>query len=268
MAGRRGIEEQGPARAGAMQAAMMIQLKKPKRMRTHIALLWVLASILVFPGSGLAQETRHYDVVTEFIRELAETKASQDIATTEFAETQKLGAAEKSTQTMAGIIRNSTRVSLKLRASNSRLSSMQLKEPYEDLIPTIARWNEEKLKLWGEMSQIAKTFLGGPKPNVDYAKLSARMPEITAMMEYADESIFRLTPMVFMLLIDPKEDSKGHLSHLIITKKEGRQLTGSINNYFGSSLDKKDQNWTVSSASVLRTYLTEKGYKYSDDPWE
>ncbi len=110
--------------------------------------------------------------------------------------------------------------------------------------------------------------MGGPKPGVDYATLATRMPEITAEMEYADESIFKLTPLVFATLISDKSDSKNHLSHLIITRAERKTLVDTINRHFGSSLTEKNQDWTVSSASVLRTYLTEKSYKFSDDPWE
>ena len=94
------------------------------------------------------------------------------------------------------------------------------------------------------------------------------MPEITAEMEYADESIFKMTPLVFATLINNKPDTKNHLSHLIITKAEGKKLVDSINSRFGSSLSEKNQNWTVSSASVLKTYLAENGYKFSDDPWK
>jgi hypothetical protein len=169
---------------------------------------------------------------------------------------------------MFDAIRNSTRVSLKLKTSNYILQSMTLMKPFETLIPNLIEWNERKLKLWEELSEIAKVFIGGPKPNVDYDKLSARMPEITAEMEYADESIFKLTPLVFATLISDKPDSKNHLSHLIITKAERKKLVDSINSHFGSSLNEKNQNWTVSPASVLRTYLRDKGYEFSDDPWE
>ncbi len=229
---------------------------------------WMLLSLLAFSGASFASDTPPYDVVAEFIRQLADTKNSQDVATAELAETASLPATQKSQQQMASMIRNSTRISLKLQASNQRLKAMKLAEPLETLIPTLIKWNEEKLKLWGEMSDIAKTFMGGPKPNVDYAKLSAQMPEITAYMEFADESIFKLTPLVFSVLIDKKPDSKNHLSHLVITKAEGKRLVSSLNSYFGKSLNQKNQNWTISAASVLRTYLTENGYKFSDDPWK
>lgn len=228
----------------------------------------VVVSLLVFSGASFAQETSHYDVVAEFIKELGETKSSQDTATMELAQTEKMEAAEKYQQAQAAAIRNCTRISLKLRASNYMLKSMTLMKPFETLIPTIITLNEKKLNLNNEISKISKVFMSGYKPGVDYATPAARMPEIAAEMEYTDETIFKLTPLVFATLIDNKPDSKNHLNHLIITKAESKKLVDSINNYFGSSLGEKNQNWTVSSASVLRAYLTEKGYKFSDDPWE
>lgn len=183
--------------------------------------LLIFVFLLVFSGASFAQETPHYDVVAEFIKELADTKHFQDTAKIEIAETQKMESAEKYSKIMMATIRNSTRISLKLRASNHMLRSMKLMKPNETLIPALIYWNEQKLKLYDELSNIAKVFIGDPEPNVDYSKFAARMPEITATMEYIDESIFKLTPLVFILLIDQKPDSKNHLSHLAITKDEG-----------------------------------------------
>lgn len=228
----------------------------------------IFVSLLVFSGASSAQETPHYDVVAEFIHELGETKNSQDVAMSDMAETAKLEPAEKNQQIMANAIRNSTRVSLNLRVSIQNLKGMKLNKPFETLIPYLIQFNKEKLKLHSELIKIAKVFIGGPKPNIDYSKFSARMPEITAEMENADKAIFKSTPLIFALLIDQKPDSQNHVSHLIITKEQGGKLIGSLNSWFGASMDDKNQNWTVSSASVLRTYFTEKGYKYSDDPWE
>jgi hypothetical protein len=55
---------------------------------------------------------------------------------------------------------------------------------------------------------------------------------------------------------------------IVIRLLQGKKLTDQLRNNFGTSMNAKNQNWTVSSASVLKTYLTEKGYKYSDDRWE
>ena len=70
--------------------------------------------------------------------------------------------------------------------------------------------------------------------------------------------------MVFATLIDQKPDSNNHLSYLIITKSERAKLIHDIDLQFGDNLSNKDQNYTVSSASVLKAYL-QKDYKCSDD---
>jgi len=70
--------------------------------------------------------------------------------------------------------------------------------------------------------------------------------------------------LVFALLIDQQPDNEGHMSHLNITKAERQKLLDSINGLFGESLDKKNQNWIVSSASLLKGYLL-KDYKCIDE---
>ena len=64
-----------------------------------------------------------------------------------------------------------------------------------------------------------------------------------------------------------KEDSNGHASHLIITKEEKARLISKLDDSFGAKLDQKDQNYTVSAASVLKGYLN-KDFKCSDEPWD
>ncbi len=86
-------------------------------------------------------------------------------------------------------------------------------------------------------------------------------------MDFIDQSLFEATPGVFATLIDMKADSKGHASHLIITKEEKARLISKLNDSFGAKLDQKDQNYTVSAATVLRDYLN-KDFKCSDEPWE
>ena len=53
------------------------------------------------------------------------------------------------------------------------------------------------------------------------------------------------------------------MSHLNITNEQRNQLKNSINTLFGESLDLNNQNWTVASAAVLKTYL-EKDYVAKD----
>ena len=231
-------------------------------------LLLIVSSFLVFSGASVAQETSRYDVVAEFIHQLSETKKLQDIATREVTEAAKLKPTEKSQRILMDAIRNETRVKLQLRLNIYKLNGMTLNKPFETVIPYLITFNEEKLKLYEELIEIAKILIGDPQRGVDYSKFSARLPEITAEIEYIEESIFKVTPMVFALLIDQKPDSKNHLSHLIITKEQGKKLIASLNNGFGSSMDDKNPNWTVSSASVLKSYLTKKDFKFADDPWK
>jgi hypothetical protein len=195
------------------------------------------------------------------MRELEETKSSEDLARRELSASPKGDTRE----VMAGIIRNGTRVKLQLAARINRLQGMSLDKPFDGTIPTLIQF---KYNLYDEMVQSAKTMMEGPKPGIDYGKIAAHMPEITAMVENIDESIFKMSPMFFMIIVSQKPDSKNHLSHLSISRAQDKELLEELKLGFGSALDEKDQNWTVSSASVLRTYLRDKGYKFSDDPWE
>ena len=64
---------------------------------------------------------------------------------------------------------------------------MGIRESVADFI------DDWEMALYEELVTTAKTFMEGPKPGVDYGKLAAHMPEISASLEYAEESIFKLT---------------------------------------------------------------------------
>ena len=131
---------------------------------------------------------------------------------------------------------------------------MRLSYSFDYLIPDLSEFYENKIALHQRMIDICSAFVGGPKEGVDDAKLAAEMPQIRAKLEYIDHSLFEITPMIFAILIDQKPDSKNHLSHLVITRAETK-LIHDLTIDFGTKLDKKDQNSTVSSASVLITYF-------------
>lgn len=107
-------------------------------------------------------------------------------------------------------------------------------------------------------------MLAGPKPNIDYAAISAELPKITAEIEYVDHSLFQATPLIFATLIDSVPDAENHMSKLIITKAQRKKLVDDLNSYFGKKMDTDQQNWIVSSASVLKAYLR-KDYTASDE---
>jgi hypothetical protein len=98
------------------------------------------------------------------------------------------------------------------------------------------------------MIDVCSAFVGGPKPNVDYTKLGADIPKTRAKLDFIDKALFEATPAIFMTLIDSKPDSNGHASHLSITKAERADLIKQIDTDFGSKLDDKGANYTVSAA--------------------
>jgi hypothetical protein len=113
---------------------------------------------------------------------------------------------------------------------------------------------------------MATAFVTGPKPGVDYGALAADAPKLTATLEHIDRSLFQATPLIFATLIADKPDSQGHMSRLRITRAERDKLARFLQIDFGDKMNATDQNYIVSSASVLRDYLIKKGYKCSDDP--
>ncbi|HEV2679856.1 MAG TPA: hypothetical protein VGV14_05105 [Rhodanobacter sp.] len=229
-----------------------------KTMRMHAFVFAAL--LLVFASVSHAEEADHYAVVSEYVRELG---AVEDVRV--------LGEKELSTskdfnEKMATVIRGSTRAKLELSTNISVLNTMQLKKPFETLIPMISELYQDKIALYDEMAKMAGALASGPQPGVDYGAYVARTPEITAKLEFLDKTLFNSTPLIFALLIDQKPDSQNHLSRLLITKAQRKQLADRITQEFGKKLDHSDKNYTVSSAWVLRYYLTKKGYKCSDEP--
>jgi hypothetical protein len=227
-----------------------------------LLLLAMVLGLLICNVANATEDTPHYNVVNEYITSLCGIYKIQQIATKELQEK------SNPSDTLMNGIRNSTRMKLELNRSITAFREMSLRKPFETLLPTTISWYEKKIQLHNEMIEISKTFFAGladPKPGVDYSKLAATMPEITATFEYIDESIFQMMPLVFALLIDEKPDKEGHMSHLNITKDQRRKFIDTIDAYFGEDLNKQNKNWTVASAALLKSYLLKKGYKCKDE---
>jgi len=207
-------------------------------------------------------ETPHLEFVTEYIRELAAVERIRAAGQDENNQDKK---DEK--LPFASAIHTSTLFELELGSQVEMLKSMRLNKPFDFLIPTITAFYEREIVLWRRMREISSAFIGGPKDGVDYGKLGAEMPELRGNLDFIDQALFEATPSVFATLIDMKEDSKGHASHLIITKEEEVGLISKLDDSFGAKLDQKDPNYIVGSARVLKDYLL-KGYKCSDEPWD
>jgi hypothetical protein len=207
-------------------------------------------------------ETPHLEFVTEYIRELAEVERIRAAGEAENNQDKK-----DDKLPFASGIHTSTLFELELGSQVQMLKSMHLSKPFDFLIPNITAFYERKIVLWRRMREISSAFIGGPKDGVDYSKLAAEVPQIRGELEFIDKSLFEAAPGVFATLIDIKEDSKGHASHLIITKEQKATLISKLDDSFGVKMDQKDQNYTVSAASVLKAYLN-KDFKCSDEPWE
>ena len=208
-------------------------------------------------------ETPRLVFVTEYVRELV---AIENIRA---AAEQELKASEKKDvlDVLSKGIYTSTRMQLELRTQIATLKGMRLNPPFEKVIAHLTGLYQHKIELHQKLVEIGSAFIAGPKPNVDFGKMAAEMPKIRALLDAIDQSIFKATPLVFATLIDMKEDSEHHVSHLNIAKAERAQLIRIITTDFGSKLDENNQNSIVSAASVLKAYLL-KDFQSSDEPWQ
>jgi hypothetical protein len=205
-------------------------------------------------------ETPHLAFVTEYIRELAAIENIRASGESELKQGRK-------DEAFSAAVYTSTRIQLELRSDIEMLNSMHLKAPVDFLIPDITSFYRKKVELHQKLIEIGSAFLAGPKPGVDYGKLAAEMPKIRATLDDIDHSLFQAAPVIFATLINPKEDSKNHTSHLVVTKAERKKLIDDLDLDFGAKLDQKDRNYIVGAASVLKGYLL-KDFKCSDEPWD
>jgi hypothetical protein len=229
------------------------------KVATTIVFAFILAVVAPSMFGVEKPETSHLVFVTEYIRELAAIENIRDSGEQELK--------QDPSSTFSNMIHSSTLFQLELGSQIRMLRGMRLKPPHDQLIPNIIAFYERKIILWKRMTEIGSAFIGGPKPGVDYDKLAAEMPQIRGQLDFIDHALFEASPGVFATLINLKADSKGHASHLIITKEQRTKLIDDLNTDFGPKLNAKVQNWTVSAASVLKGYLL-KDFKSSDEPWE
>jgi hypothetical protein len=214
------------------------------------------------PARTVKPETPHLEFVAEYIRELAAVERIRAAGEAENNQDKK-----DDKLPFAGAIHTSTLFELELGSQVKMLKGMRLSPPFDELISNITGFYERKIALWRRLGEVSSAFIGGPRDDVDYSKLAAEMPKIRGELDFIDHSLLEATPTVFATLINMKEDSKGHASHLIITRDERASLISKLDDFFGAKLDQKNQNYTVSAATVLKDYLN-KDFKCSDEPWD
>jgi hypothetical protein len=116
------------------------------------------------------------------------------------------------------------------------------------------------------MNQMSKTLLAGPEPDVNYGKLTARAPEITAQVEQIDKIIFTISKAMFFALVDDaRVGVDGKLHHLLLTKKDRTSMVQLIDKMFGSTLEDNNASRIVSAAWVIKYGLTRPNYKAADE---
>jgi hypothetical protein len=159
-------------------------------MKNFIVIFMLLLPLLVTCNADAqAKDTPHYDVVAEYIRSLGAIHNIQQTAIREYQEAEDKDNPVK--KVLVGI-QISTRFKLELRTSIGVLKRMKLKKPFDELIPNTISFYQRKIELFDESIKISKNFVDTvPKPGVDYSGMLARMPEITALNDYIDETIFQ-----------------------------------------------------------------------------
>jgi hypothetical protein len=205
-------------------------------------------------------ETPHLEFVTEYVRELGALSAVREIGEREMKQ-------PKQDPIMAGIY-SLSRFQMELKSQVRILGDMNLKPPFDSLIPNITSLRQQQIEVLQQLIDGQSAFVGGPKSGVDYQKIAAEGPKLRAQMDDIDATLAKAAPAIFSSLIDLREDSKGHASHLIITRAERDKLVADIDAGFGKKLYQHNPTYLAMSAYVLKVGLTKKGFKCADEPWE
>src|SRR5215472_841739 len=142
----------------------------------------------------------------------------------------------------------------------SMLSGLSFRDALKKLL-------HERIVLLHEMNQMSKTLLAGAEPDVNYGKLTAPAPEITAQVEQIDKIIFTIAKAMFFALVDDDRVGRGgKLHHLLLTKKERTSIVQQIDKTFGpKTMEDKNSSHIVAAARVIKYGLTRPQYKAADE---
>ena len=206
-------------------------------------------------------ETPHLAFVKEYVRELT---LDEDLEVSNAKELSQAKTPEE--QFSTGIYANKS-IELELGSQVSMLKSLRLDPPYESLIPDLIDAYQIEIDLHQKLMEISSKFIAGPKPGLDYRALVAKVPQLRAELETTQKAIFQASPVVFMTLIDPKSDSQGHVSHLVITKEEKSELQSDLDILLKDQSEQGDHDYYISAAMILRAGFL-KGHKCADEPWD
>jgi hypothetical protein len=128
----------------------------------------------------------------------------------------------------------------------------------------LAKAHQARIDLLEHMKDISKQMLRGPQPGVDYSQIMTDMTESRAALERMNSSLVNpMSGLVFVSLIDiDHPDSQDHVSFLIISKKERRELVKSLAFTTGpAATNSPFQN----AGGVVYDFLVKKGFKCADE---
>ena len=203
---------------------------------------------------GNTQKTARIALAQEFVRELEVLYRLQETAKKEFAEDSS-GAGKLTTDTL-----------FEMNDSINRLSMINVDARWAEFRDALKKLHRERIVLVHEMNQTSKTLLAGPEPDVNYGKLTARAPEITAQVEQIDKIIFTIAKAMFFALVDDdRRGADGKLHYLILTKKDRTSMVQLIDKIFGPTLEDNNASRIVSSAWIIKYGMTRPNYKAADE---
>ena len=218
------------------------------------------ASVQSQPSPGNAQKTARIAFVQEFVRELEVLYRLQETAKKEFAEDSSANGK------LMTAVRVGTRTLFEMNEGINRLNLIKVDGQWAKFRDMLKELHQERIALVQEMNQGAKMLLAGPEPGVNYGKLTARAPELTAQVEQIDKSIFTMAQAMFFALVDDaRVGADGNLDHLLLTKKDRTSMIQLIDKIFGPTLEDKNANHIVSAAWAIKYGLTRPHYKAADE---
>jgi hypothetical protein len=219
-----------------------------------------IALLQLWANSSLAESISPLQFVAALV---------EDLGSIEDIRTKGVEGVQKNRDSVAAFstecIRTSTSLQLELNAQVQQFGSMQLAEPYVQLPSNVATLWQERLQLELQTLRLCKSFLAGERSDKDLQVAAGEIAEIGAKSDYIDQTFFKaIMPMAMMALVSDSPDSEGHMSKLVVTRKEIVGLANNIDTIFGDKLAAKNPNYLVASVVALRRWL-ESGYKASDE---
>jgi hypothetical protein len=217
-------------------------------MRISVALL-VVGAVMFTP---LAHAADNKDTALKFLNEyVRELSAFNDIRVASEKELKN----SSDNGHILDMLNSSEKFQLELNTAIVGLKNFRFSDGrFDQLIPQIISFYRMKIELWRQISDIGSQFVA-PKEGVDYGKLLAEMPKLRARLDYIDKTLFESAPLVFYTLVEFTQKDQSKPAHLLITKAERNNLVSTLREDFGSNLDLKDQNYEVTTARLLKTFL-------------